>query len=122
MRPITATLPNANPGQSGSPPFVLYPPIRLDEWADPPVGVQVAVTGTASYTIQHSFDEGPDSLTNPIPYASMMWDTALLPNAGAGTASTTFSIPVAPLWMRITLNSGAGSVRMVISQYNVVEK
>jgi hypothetical protein len=52
----------------------------------------------------------------------MFWDTSLIP-AGAigGSAGITFSIPTAPLWMRIILNSGTGSVRMVVTQYNVVE-
>jgi hypothetical protein len=96
--------------------------IRLDEWADPPLGVQVAVSGVVNYTVQHSFDEGPDSLTNPLPLNQMFWDTSLVP-AGAigGTAGLSFSIATAPLWMRILLNSGAGSVRMVVTQYNVVE-
>jgi hypothetical protein len=97
-------------------------PIRLDEWADPPVGVQVAATGTVNFTVQHSFDEGPDSLVNPIPVGSMMWDTGLIPaGAIAGTAGLTFSIATAPLWIRIVLNSGTGSVRFVVTQYNVVE-
>lgn len=99
------------------------PPIRLDEWADAPLGVQVVVSGTVNFTVQHSFDEGPDSLTNPIPLASMFWDTSLVP-AGAinGTAGLTFSLGTAPLWMRLLLNSGAGSARMVVAQYNVVER
>jgi hypothetical protein len=52
----------------------------------------------------------------------MFFDTSLVP-AGAvgGTAGITFSVATAPLWMRITLNSGTGSVRMVVNQYNAVE-
>lgn len=123
MRPITVVL-----GPNAAVP-VTTAPIRLDEWADPPLGVQVAVTGTVNFTVQHSFDEGPDSLVSPIPVASMFWDVSLIP-AGAqgslvggsgGTAGITFSIATAPIWMRITLTSGTGSVRMVLSQYQVVE-
>jgi hypothetical protein len=116
MRPITTVVgPNAAPGTTS-------PMIRLDEWADPPLGVQVAASGTVNFTVQHSFDEGPDSLVNPIPLTSMFWDTSLIP-AGAvdGTAGITFSIATAPLWIRIVVNSGTGSVRMVVQQYNVVE-
>jgi hypothetical protein len=115
MRPITTVLgPGATPLTS--------PPIRLDEWADPPLGVQVAVTGTANFTVQHSFDEGPDSLVNPIPVNQMFWDTSLIPAGGvAGSTGMSFSMATAPLWMRIVLNSGTGSVRMVLTQYNVVE-
>lgn len=115
MRPITVTVgPGVTPLTSA--------PIRLDEWADAQVGVAVAVIGTANFTVQHSFDEGPDSLTNPIPAGSMFWDTSLVPGTGAvnGTAGITFSLATAPLWMRITLNSGSGSVRMTVTQYQVV--
>jgi hypothetical protein len=117
MRPITVTL-----GPNAAVP-VTSQMIRLDEWADAPLGVQVAVTGTVSFTVQHSFDEGPDSLVSPIPLASMFWDTSLLPTTGwvNGTVGASCSIATAPIWMRITLNSGTGSVRMVVSQYNVVE-
>ena len=121
MRPITATLPNANPGQPGPAPITSNS-IRLDEYADAPLGVQVAVTGAVNFTVQHCFDEGPDSLVNPISVASMFWDTSLLPAAAiGGTAGTSFSLTTAPLWIRILLNSGTGSVRMVAAQYNVVE-
>jgi hypothetical protein len=114
MRSITATV---GPGTTP----LTSPPIRLDEWADAQLGIQVAVTGTANFTIQHSFDEGPDSLVNPIPVASMAWDSSLIPPGGVnGSATSSFSLPVAPLWMRMTLNSGSGSVRMVVTQYNVV--
>lgn len=116
MRPITTVL-----GPSAAPGTASYP-IRLDEWADPPLGVQVAVTGTVDYTVQHSFDEGPDSLVNPLPAANMFWDTSLIPvGAIHGAAGISFSIATAPLWVRILLNSGTGSVRMVVTQYNVVE-
>jgi hypothetical protein len=86
------------------------------------VGVQVTAVGVANFTVQTSFDEGPDSLTNPIPIGSMSWDTTMVPaGAVAGSATVSFSLPTAPLWIRITLNSGAGSVRMVVTQYQVVE-
>ena len=116
MRPITQTLgPSVSAGTAS-------PPIRLDEWADAPLGCAVSVTGTVNYTVQHSFDEGPDSLTNPIPAASMFWDNSLIP-AGAvgGTTGISFSMATAPLWIRVVINSGAGSVRMVVVQFNVVE-
>jgi hypothetical protein len=117
MRPITVSIP---PNQASFPAYSNL--VRLDEWADAPLGVQVAVNGAVNFTVQHSFDEGPDSLVNPITLANMMWDTGLVP-AGAvgGTAGITFAIPVAPIWMRIMLNSGAGSARMTLTQYNNVE-
>jgi hypothetical protein len=113
MTPVTVTL--AAPGTSR--------PIRLDEWADAPVGGEVATAGAVNYTVQHSLDEGPDSLTNPIPAASMFWDTGLLPPSVIGaTIGTSFSIVTAPLWIRIVLNSGSGSVRMVVNQYGPADE
>lgn len=116
MRAITATLgPNAA-GQASS-------MIRLDEWADAPLGVQVAVaSGTVNFTVQHSFDD-PNDLINPVPVGSMFWDTSLVPaGAIAGTAGLTFAIPTAPLWIRCLMNSGTGALRMTVTQYNVVDE
>ena len=46
MRPITVVAgPAAGPSTM----------VRLDEWADAPLGVQVSVQGTANYTVNHSF-------------------------------------------------------------------
>ena len=117
MRAITATLgPNAAGGASSR-------MIRLDEWADAPIGVQVAIaSGAVDFTIQHSMDD-PNDLIWPVPLASMFWDTSLLPaGAIAGTAGLTFSIATAPLWMRVLMNSGTGALRMTVTQYNVVDE
>lgn len=95
--------------------------IRLDEWADAPIGVQVSVNGVVSYTVQHSFDD-PNDLVNPVPQAAMFWDTGLVPAGAVGAAAgITFAIATAPLWLRLLLNSGTGSAKMVVTQYNVVE-
>jgi hypothetical protein len=117
MRPITVTV---GPNAQSFPAISNW--IRCDEWTDPPLGVQVAVSGTVNFSIQHSFDEGPDSLVNPIPVSQMFWDNSLIPAGGVASSSgITFSIATAPLWMRLVLNSGNGSARMVVTQYNVTE-
>jgi hypothetical protein len=111
MRPISVT--QAGVGASNM--------IRLDEWADAPVGIQVSLLGgTPTFTVQHSFDD-PNDLINPVPVGSMFWDSGLVP-AGAigGTAGLTFSMATAPLWMRVNVTV-AGTVKMVVTQYNVVE-
>ena len=94
--------------------------IRMDEWANEAVGVQVAIAGAATFTIQHSFDD-PNDLISPVPVAAMFWDSSLIPPGGLqGTVGTSFSIPTSPLWMRLVLNSASGAARMTLTQYNVV--
>jgi hypothetical protein len=112
MRPISVTAgPAAGPSNM----------IRLDEWADAPVGVQVSVAGAANFTVQHSFDD-PNDLINPVPLANMFWDTGLIPAGAVGSAiGITFAMATAPLWMRLLFNSGTGTAKMVVTQYNVVE-
>lgn len=96
-------------------------PIRLDEWADPPVGCQVVVNGVANFTVQTSFDN-PNDPVSPVPWNQMFWDTSLVPPAAVGgSVSMSFAVPTAPLWMRLLLNSGSGSARLTASQFNVVE-
>lgn len=115
MRPITVSV---GPNAAAATPSNM---VRLDEWADAPLGVQVSTAGAVNFTVQHSFDD-PNDLISPVPLASMFWDTGLVP-AGAigGTAGITFSMATAPVWMRILMNSGAGSAKMVLTQYNVSE-
>jgi hypothetical protein len=112
MRPITVTAgPAVGPSNM----------IRLDEWADAPVGVQVSIlSGSPTFTVQHSFDD-PNDLINPVPVGSMFWDVGLVPGGAiGGTAGLTFSMATAPLWMRLNLTVG-GTAKMVVTQYNVVE-
>ncbi len=112
MRPITVTAgPAAGPSNM----------IRLDEWADAPVGVQVSVVGTANFTVQHSFDD-PNDLISPVALGDMFWDSGLCPAGAIGAdAGITFAMATAPIWMRLLFNSGTGTAKMVVTQYNVVE-
>jgi hypothetical protein len=115
MRAITVNLNGTGPLTSNM--------IRLDEWADAPLGVQVAIqSGAPNFTVQHSFDD-PNDLINPVPLGSMFWDTSFCP-AGAinGTVGLSFAIATAPLWMRLVLNSGTAALRMTVTQYNVVDE
>jgi hypothetical protein len=116
MRPLSVTVgPNAAAGTPSS-------MLRMDEWADAPLGVQVSVQGTVTFAVEHSFDD-PNDLINPVPIGSMYWGTDLVPLAAQGGAGNniTFSMATAPLWMRLVLNTGNGSARLTVVQYNVVE-
>jgi len=91
------------------------PWVRFDEWAMPAAGAQFQVTGTANFTFQASNDD-PNSLINSVSPYSMVWDSSISPAVGV-TANMTITMPSAPLWGRVLLNSGTGSVKGVFTQY-----
>lgn len=94
------------------------PLIRLDEWADPHVSIQCAVSGVVNYTVQASSDD-PNDPTNPVPEADMTW----IPSNDAAAVNATTSILTnylfAPRFVRVLVNSGAGAVTATVIQYNV---
>jgi len=91
------------------------PWVRFDNWAHPTLAIQCVVTGTANYTFESSFDD-PNDLVNAVAPASMAWDSTISPLVGA-SASAEATVDAAPLWGRISINSGTGSVRAVFTQY-----
>lgn len=109
MRPITVTASDASvaPQSSGL--------VRFDDWAPGPVSLQVTVTGTVNYTVQTSMDD-PNSPTNPVALGSMTWipstDTAVV--GQSASKSSTFA--AAPIFARVLLNSGNGSVSATFLQ------
>lgn len=92
--------------------------VALDSWAHPQVGLQVSVTGTVNYTVASSFDN-PNDPVSPVALADVQWinssDTAVV-NA---TATKQSNFTYAPLYVRITLNSGSGSIKATVVQYSV---
>lgn len=100
--------------QSGS-----SPAIALDPWAFPQVAIQCGVTGTVNYTVQQTLDN-PNDPVNPIARTSMQWVNH--PDTNLVGASTTLqgNYGYAPLFMRLVINSGSGSVRLTVIQANVV--
>jgi hypothetical protein len=94
------------------------PWVRLDEWAAAQVSITTSISGTVNYTVQQSNDD-PNSATNPVTPSAMTW----LPSpdslaVGASTAIATV-FAAAPLWIRILLNSGTGSVTATVVQLGV---
>ena len=109
MRPITVTVSDATSG-------VQYSPlVRLDNWAFGQVGVQLSVSGTVNYTLQQTMDD-PNSPTDPVAQASMNWvncaDTAVV----GATATKQTNYQFAPIFCRVALNSGNGSVTATFVQ------
>lgn len=100
------------------------PWVRLDEWASQPVSIQTDVSGTVNYTIQSSLDD-PNSPTNPVLPSAMNWINTPDTNGVSATGGIQTSYPygtsaqVVPLFLRITLNSGSGTVTATIVQLGV---
>ena len=94
-------------------------PIALDSWAFPQVAIQCSVTGTVNYTVQQTLDN-PNDPVNPIARASMQWVDHPDTNLVAATATKQGNYGYAPLFMRVVINSGSGSVRLTVIQANVV--
>jgi hypothetical protein len=109
MRAITATV---TPGSAN-----LQAMIRMDNYATAVLGGQIVALGGASYTLNHSCDD-PCDLVSPVPLNSMWWDNSLLPLAlqGIVTVSGSFKIMACPLWFRLVLVNGQGSVRVTLLQ------
>lgn len=112
---ISLSAASASTVTAGTSAVASSPWVRFDEWAEPNIGAQFTVTGTVNYTLQTSFDD-PNDLINTITPAAMNWDSTLSTVVGA-TASTSAYLAVAPLWARILLNSGSGSVKGNFTQY-----
>ena len=113
MRPITVSVSNATGGTQYS------PLVRLDEYAPGQVGVQLTASGTVNYTLQQSMDD-PNSATNPVPQANMTWvNCADVAAVGAtGTVQTNYQFT--PLFCRVVLNSGSGTVTATFVQSSAV--
>jgi|SRR6185312_12970786 len=102
------------------------PLVRLDEWALPKVSIQCVVTGTVNYTVQLSLDD-PNSSTNPVAQDSMNWTNSPDTAAVGATGSIVTSLggygtyaDVFPLFVRVLVNSGSGSVTATIVQPGAV--
>jgi hypothetical protein len=102
------------------------PWVRLDEWAGDTLSIQCDVSGTANYTVQSTLDD-PNSIANPVLPQNMNWVNS--PDANAVNASTTIQTgygtllayaAMIPLFVRVVLNSGTGSVTMTAMQMSAV--
>jgi hypothetical protein len=95
------------------------PWVRLDEWSAGTVSIQINVTGTVSYTVQSTNDD-PNSPTNPVLPSAVVWINTNDTNAVNATASLQTNFLIVPLWGRVLLNSGAGSLVATFVQSGAV--
>lgn len=97
------------------------PWVRFDDYAPGPVSIQVTATGTVNYTIQQTLDD-PNSPTNPVlPSAVTFINTS--DTAGvAATSSIQSNYEFPPVFGRVTLNSGTGSLVVTYLQPGAVPR
>ena len=91
-------------------PWVMFDPYASGGY----ISKQTVVNGVANYTVQVSYDD-PNAPGGPLP-AAMGWLNDTDATFVGATTSLTGSWPYTPLWARVLLNSGAGSVRATFIQ------
>ena len=116
---ITISATAANALTVGTNAVASSPWVALDSWAMPMTAIQCTVSGTANYTVQQTLDD-PNSLISPVAPALVTWVNH--PDANLVGASTTVqgNYGYAPVFVKVTLNSGTGVVTATISQASVV--
>lgn len=89
--------------------------LRMDEWTPSQVSVQCDVTGTVNYTVESTLDD-PNNPVTPVAAANVVWISTSDTAAVTATASVQTNFNFAPTYVRVTLNSGTGSVRITAVQ------
>jgi hypothetical protein len=97
------------------------PWVRLDDWALPSTQVQCTVSGTVNYTVQQSQDD-PNSPTNAVTPVNMTWLNCTDLNLVANTITAQSAYFYTPLFIRVVINSGTGTVVTTVSQAGVNPK
>lgn len=89
--------------------------VNLDSWSFPQVAIQCSASGTVNFTVQQTLDD-PTSPTNPVAITAVNWVNHPDTNLVGATGTVQGNYGYAPVWMRVTLNSGTGSVAMTVNQ------
>jgi hypothetical protein len=105
MRQIVVNLSDASGGAKNS------DPIPLDIHGRPDVSLQVAVTGTANWTLQQTLDDPFNT-----PSGSIVWVNHPDVNMVAQTVTRQGNYAYIPAAVRLQLNSGAGSAKLTLVQ------
>ena len=91
---------------------------RMDDWALSSIALQVGVTGTVNYTVQQTMDD-PNSPTDAVALASVKWVNSSDTNVVSATATQQSSYSFVPMFVRVVLNSGTGSISATVRQSGV---
>lgn len=89
--------------------------VRLDDYAPGLTSIQCTASGTVNYTIQSTLQD-PNSPTNPVLPYNVVWVNTSDAVAVGATASLQSNFQFAPIFAKVLLNSGTGSVSTVFLQ------
>ena len=92
--------------------------VYFDSWSTGTTALQCNVSGTVNYTVQSTLDD-PNSPTNPVSAVNCVWldsnDTAVV-NASTSVQS---NFAFTPVYGRVLMNSGTGTVATTFAQTGV---
>ena len=88
---------------------------RLDTWAIGPTVIHINALGSANYTLQTTLDD-PNSIVDPIDPDDVRWFPSTDTNVVNATGSKQTQFDANPVFCRILINSGTGTVQAVIQQ------
>jgi hypothetical protein len=92
--------------------------VRFDGWSTGGAAIQLTVSGTVNYTLQQTMDD-PNSMFTTIAPSAMTWvnssDVSVV--AATTTKQTNYLFP--PMFARIQINSGTGTVTGTFIQSGV---
>ena len=77
--------------------------------------IQCTASGTVNFTVQQTLQD-PDSPGNPVLPYLVTWVNHIDPNLVGATGTVQGNYTYAPVWAKVTLNSGTGSVSAVFAQ------
>lgn len=97
------------------------PWVRLDDYAPHGVAIQCTVSGTVNYTLQQTLDD-PNSPTNAVAPSAMTWVSSSDTSVVAATATQQTNYNFTPVFARVLLNSGTGTVTATFLQASAVPK
>ena len=89
--------------------------VRFDEFCPPSIAIQCNVSGTVNYTVQSTLDD-PNSPTNPVAITNVTWIASSDVNVVGASSNVQSNFAYAPIFARVLLNSGSGSVAATFVQ------
>ena len=112
---------NSNQISVGDAPTIASPWVNFDPWADAPISYMTRITGTPNYTIQVTNDD-PNDPETPVPPGQMVWASDPNANMVGATTPQAASWQFIPLYARILMNAGPGTVTATFVQASVINQ